>query len=60
MDRIRRWLPKPSQLVLALGVFFALFTLASGILPAIEHWEDDSPIQREVFEIGRASCRERV
>jgi Fe-S oxidoreductase/nitrate reductase gamma subunit len=49
MDRLRRWLPKPSQLVLTLGVLFALFTIASGILPAIEHWNDDSPVQREVF-----------
>jgi Fe-S oxidoreductase/nitrate reductase gamma subunit len=41
--------PKSSQLVLAFGVALALFTIASGIVPALTHWGDDSPIQREVF-----------
>jgi Fe-S oxidoreductase/nitrate reductase gamma subunit len=49
MERFRRWLPKPSQLVLGLGVFFALFTLASGIIPALTHWKDNSAVQRESF-----------
>src|SRR5690349_19165407 len=49
MERFRRWFPKPSQLLLGVGIVFALFTIASGILPAIEHWNDDSPVQREVF-----------
>ena len=41
--------PKPHQVVLAIGAFAAVFTLASGLLPAITHWEDDSTIQRPVF-----------
>jgi Fe-S oxidoreductase/nitrate reductase gamma subunit len=41
--------PKSSQVVLGVGVFFALFTIASGILPSLTHWGDTSPIQREVF-----------
>ena len=45
---MRRW-PKPSQVVLALGVLMALFVIVSGIVPALTHWSDDSPIQREVF-----------
>src|SRR5215467_10191129 len=45
---MRRW-PKPSQIVLTLGVLMAIFVIASGIVPALTHWGDDSPIQREVF-----------
>ncbi len=41
--------PKSSQVVLGVGVFFALFTIASGIIPALTHWGDTSPVQREVF-----------
>jgi Fe-S oxidoreductase/nitrate reductase gamma subunit len=41
--------PKPSQLVFATGVLLALFIIASGIVPAITGWHDDSEIQREVF-----------
>jgi len=44
-----RRLPKPSQLVLSVGVLMALFVIASGIVPALTHWSDDSPVQREVF-----------
>jgi Fe-S oxidoreductase/nitrate reductase gamma subunit len=41
--------PKPHELVLAVGVLAAVGTLASGLLPAITHWEDHSTIKREVF-----------
>ncbi len=42
-------LPKAHQIVLGFGVLIALFTIASGIVPALTHWRDTSPIQREVF-----------
>ena len=41
--------PKPHQVVLAVGLFAAVFTLASGVVPTITDWEDDSPVQRHVF-----------
>ena len=41
--------PRPHQIVFAIGVGAAVFTIASGILPAITHWHHDSPIQREAF-----------
>jgi hypothetical protein len=41
--------PKPHELVLGVGVFAAVATLASGLLPAITHWEDDSQIARPAF-----------
>jgi len=44
-----RRLPKPSLVVLGIGVFMALFTIFSGIMPLVTGWHDDSPIQREVF-----------
>src|SRR5262245_47852897 len=40
---------RPHQLVLGLGVFAALFTLTSGVLPLWTGWHDTSPITREVF-----------
>ncbi len=40
---------KPSQLVLGVGIALALFVIASGVVPALTHWHDTSPIQREVF-----------
>jgi Fe-S oxidoreductase/nitrate reductase gamma subunit len=43
-----RW-PKPSQIVLTVGVLLAVFVIASGIAPAITGWEDSSAIQRPVF-----------
>ncbi|MGZ4795469.1 MAG: 4Fe-4S dicluster domain-containing protein, partial [Acidimicrobiia bacterium] len=45
----RRFLPKPHQVVLAIGALAALGTLASGIAPEITGWKDDSHIAREVF-----------
>jgi hypothetical protein len=43
-----RW-PKPSQIVLTVGVLLAVFVIASGIAPALTGWKDDSGVQREVF-----------
>ena len=38
--------PRPHQIVFAIGVLFAVFTIASGIMPTLTHWHDDSPIER--------------
>ncbi|MBM3673395.1 MAG: 4Fe-4S dicluster domain-containing protein [Actinobacteria bacterium] len=46
---MRRFLPKPHQLVLAVGVLAAIGTVASGIAPEITGWHEDVPIDREVF-----------
>jgi len=49
-DRPRMRAPlKPSQLVLVVGVLLALLTALSGIVGAIEGWEDKSPVTRRVF-----------
>jgi len=49
-DRPRMRAPlKPSQLVLVVGVLLALLTALSGIVGAIEGWEDTSPVTRRVF-----------
>jgi Fe-S oxidoreductase/nitrate reductase gamma subunit len=40
---------KPHQLIVVVGVLVALGALASGILPRITEWHDDSPVSREVF-----------
>ena len=42
-------LPKAHQVVLGIGVAMFVFVIASGVMPAITHWHDNSPIQREVF-----------
>jgi Fe-S oxidoreductase/nitrate reductase gamma subunit len=44
MKRVR-----PYHLVLGFGVFWALFSIASGLGPLVLGWFDDSPVQREVF-----------
>jgi Fe-S oxidoreductase/nitrate reductase gamma subunit len=41
---------RPHHLVIGFGVFWALFSIASGLGPLVLGWFDDSPIQREVFE----------
>ncbi len=46
---MRRFVPKPHQLVLAIGALAALGTIASGIAPEITGWHDDSSVAREVF-----------
>lgn len=40
---------KPYQISIILGVGIGLFTMISGILPKLTHWESDSPVQRQVF-----------
>ncbi len=47
--KVRRFLPKPHQLVLGIGVAASLGTLASGVAPEITGWKDNSSIAREVF-----------
>jgi Fe-S oxidoreductase len=42
-------LPRPHQLVLGAGVLASLGALASGIVPRLTGWKDDSPISRDVF-----------
>jgi Fe-S oxidoreductase len=46
---MRRYLPRPHQIVLIIGFLAALGTLASGIAPEITGWHHDSRISREVF-----------
>jgi Fe-S oxidoreductase/nitrate reductase gamma subunit len=41
--------PKPHQIVLAVGVLAFVGTIASGLLPEITGWEEDSPVHRVVF-----------
>ena len=36
--------------IIGFGVFWALFSIASGVAPLVFGWFDDSPVQREVFE----------
>ena len=40
---------KPHHLVIGLGAGIALFMAASGVVPLITEWHDDSPVQRHVF-----------
>src|SRR5258708_15522888 len=40
---------RPHHVVIGLGVFWALFSVFSGVFPLLTGWEDDSPIRREVF-----------
>jgi Fe-S oxidoreductase/nitrate reductase gamma subunit len=39
----------PSQIAVAIGLVFALITIASGVLATVLQWHDDSSVQREVF-----------
>ena len=41
--------PRPHQIVLGIGVAAAVFTAASGVVPAITHWHHTSSIERPVF-----------
>jgi Fe-S oxidoreductase/nitrate reductase gamma subunit len=41
--------PKPHHLVIGLGVAVAAFTVASGIVPNLTDFHDESPVTREVF-----------
>jgi Fe-S oxidoreductase/nitrate reductase gamma subunit len=40
---------RPSQIAIAIGLVFALITIASGVLATVLQWHDDSSVQREVF-----------
>lgn len=40
---------KPYHLVLTMGIFMAIFTVISGIIPLITEWHDDSEITRATF-----------
>src|SRR3954453_13691839 len=40
---------RPFHLVIGFGVFWAVFSIASGLGPLVFGWFDDSPVQREVF-----------
>ncbi len=40
---------KPYQLVLTFGIFMAVFTVVSGIIPLITKWHDKSNVARETF-----------
>src|SRR6185436_16334660 len=48
LPAVRKYLPKPHQLVLIVGVLAALGTLASYTAPELTGWHDGSPISREV------------
>src|SRR3954447_25457957 len=41
---------RPYHLVIGFGVFWALFSIGSGLGPLVLGWFDDSPVQREVFQ----------
>ena len=43
------WYRTPHQLVIAVGVFMGLFTLASGIIPQLTKWHGTKEPAREVF-----------
>ena len=40
---------RPHQVVFGIGLLVAVFTLASGVMPALTHWGDTSHVRREVF-----------
>ena len=40
---------RPYQIVIGIGVFMALFTVASGILPLITDWHNENDVTREPF-----------
>ena len=44
------WFRTPHKLVLALGVFMGVFTLASGVIPQITKWHGTKEPAREVFD----------
>jgi len=46
---VRKYLPRPHQLVLIVGVLAALGTLASYTAPELTGWHNDATVSREVF-----------
>jgi Fe-S oxidoreductase/nitrate reductase gamma subunit len=40
---------RPHHVVFGVGLLVALFTVASGVMPALTHWGDTSHVRREVF-----------
>ena len=44
------WFRTPHKLVLAVGIFMGLFTMASGIIPQFTHWHATKEPTREVFD----------
>ena len=44
------WYRTPHKIVLAVGIFMGLFTLASGIIPQFTHWHGTKDVSREVFD----------
>ncbi len=42
--------PEPRQFVVGVGVLTVAAALASGIVPRITKWEEDSPVSRHVFD----------
>ncbi len=41
--------PRPHQIILGIGLASVVFTIASGIAPAITHWHHTSKIERPAF-----------
>ncbi len=41
---------KPHQFVLAIGIFMAIFTVVSGIVPLLTKWHSDKEVTREPLE----------
>src|ERR1700694_3128465 len=41
---------RPYHLVIGFGVFWALFSIGSGVAPLVFQWFEDSPVPREVFQ----------
>src|SRR5438045_751405 len=46
---MRRLRIRPHQVVMAMGVGLAVFSIASGAIPAIVGWDEHSPVTREIF-----------
>ncbi len=46
----KAWYRTPHKLVLAVGIFMGLFTLASGIIPQLTKWHGTKEPAREVFD----------
>ncbi|MFM2076389.1 MAG: hypothetical protein RJA49_279, partial [Actinomycetota bacterium] len=47
---VKAWYRTPHKIVLAVGIFMGLFTLASGIIPQFTKWHGTKEPAREVFD----------